>query len=43
MDYYDLMKQFGKYPNNPDVLYFRNDAYRMDYEVLMDFDYRYDR
>lgn len=43
MDYYDLIEQFGKYPNNPDVLYFRNDAYRMDYEVLMDFDYHYDR
>lgn len=43
MDYYDLIEQFGKYPNNPDVLYFRNDAYRMDYEVLKDFDYHYDR
>lgn len=43
MDYYELLTHFGKYPNNPDVLYFRNDAYRMDYEVLKDFDYQYDR
>ena len=43
MDYDELLTRFGKYPNNPEVLYFRNDAYRCDYEVLKDFDYQYDR